>query len=168
MMQVREIQYLDKELFINAMVQSQDFHYPFADAPKTEQAFDLFFEKSQSERQKCYLVFNDGDLVGVFNISEIVRGCFQSAYLGYYANHEFAGKGLMSKGLKLVLEKTFMELKLHRIEANIQPTNTRSIILVKKNGFIKEGFSQRYLKINNQWCDHFRFALTYEVWLSSR
>lgn len=80
----------------------------------------------------------------------------------------FAGKGLMSQGLKLILEKIFLELKLHRIEANIQPTNKSSILLVKKNGFIKERFSQRYLKINNQWIDHFRFALTYEDWICNR
>ncbi len=128
----------------------------------------IYIENALSEQQKCYLVFNNEHLIGVFNISGIIRGCFQSAYLGYYANHVFAGKGLMSKGLKLVLEKIFLELKLHRIEANIQPTNRASILLVKKNGFIKEGFSQRYLKINNQWSDHFRFALTYEDWLSSR
>ena len=55
MMQVREVQYLDKELFINTMVQSQGFHYPFADAPKTEQAFDLilpWFDGHPTKRVK--------------------------------------------------------------------------------------------------------------------
>lgn len=64
------------------------------------------------------------------------------------------------------LEKAFLELKLHRIEANVQPTNTPSIRFITQNGFRKEGFSPRYLKVNNQWCDHFRLALTYEDWLT--
>lgn len=72
----------------------------------------------------------------------------------------------MSNALNIVLKKIFEELKLHRVEANVQPTNTASIKLVTRCGFLKEGFSRRYLKINNVWCDHFRFALTYEDWAS--
>ena len=105
-------------------------------------------------------------MICVFNISEIVRSSFQSAYLSFYATCRFAGKGYMSAGLKLVLKKIFNELKLHRIEANIQPDNFSSLRLVKNNGFKKEGFSPRYLKINGEWRDHERWAITYEDFLS--
>lgn len=165
---VRELLYSDKEAFINAMVESEHFHRPLIDSPKTDESFDKYFDTSQSEMNKTYLAFKEDELVGVFNISGIIRGCFHSAYLGYCANQKFAGRGLMSVALKLVLEKIFLELKLHRIEANIQPVNTPSILLVTRNGFMKEGFSQRYLKINGQWLDHFRFALTYEDWEANR
>lgn len=67
---------------------------------------------------------------------------------------DYAGKGYMSAGLKLVLEKVFNELALHRLEATIQPENTASICLVKKNGFRYEGYSPRYLQIDNVWCGH--------------
>ena len=70
----------------------------------------------------------------------------------------------MSAALKLVLKNAFEEMKLHRIEANIQPGNERSIQLVKSNGFRKEGFSPRYLQIDGKWCDHERWAITYEDW----
>lgn len=103
-----------------------------------------------------------GNIVGVFNINEIVRGLFQSAYLGFYVVADYAAKGYMSVGLKLILAKVFNELKLHRIEANIQPDNLRSIALIKKNGFRYEGFSPRYLKINDEWCGHEHWAMTYE------
>lgn len=62
----------------------------------------------------------------------------------------------------LVLDKVFNELNLHRIEANIQPENQSSIQLVKSNGFRYEGFSPRYLKINNQWCGHEQGGLLYD------
>ena len=71
----------------------------------------------------------------------------------------------MSAGLKLLFSKAFEELKLHRIEANIQPENLGSIKLVEHHGFKKEGYSPRYLKINDTWCDHERWAITYEDWL---
>ena len=102
------------------------------------------------------------NIVGVFNVSEIVRGLFQNAFLGFYGVADYAGKGYMSAGLKLVLEKVFKEMGLHRLEANIQPENTRSIQLVKKNGFRYEGFSPRYLKIDNEWRGHEHWAMTYE------
>ncbi len=71
----------------------------------------------------------------------------------------------MSAGLKLVLKYSFEELKLHRIEANVQPENTQSINLVKKNKFRYEGFSPRYLKINNEWCGHEHWAITFEEYI---
>ena len=71
----------------------------------------------------------------------------------------------MTEGVALVLNHAFNSLKLHRIEANIQPSNTASINLVKRLGFANEGFSRQYLKINGQWRDHERWALTVENWL---
>ncbi len=101
----------------------------------------------------------DDALIGVFILSEIVRGCFQSAYLGYYGHASHAGKGLMTEALRLTAEYAFRDLGLHRIEANIQPGNVQSIALVKRCGFRFEGYSPRYLKIGNQWRDHLRWAL---------
>lgn len=116
--------------------------------------------------KKSYLVFNENnDLVGVFNLNEIVRGYFQNAYLGFYGVINFSNQGYMSAGLKLVVNKVFNDLKLHRIEANIQPSNEKSIFLVKSNRFRYEGFSPRYLKINNEWCGHERWAMTYEDYI---
>lgn len=84
---------------------------------------------------------------------------------GYYVDVSFAGQGLMSEGVSLAIGYAFCTLNLHRLEANIQPENQKSIDLVKRLGFTKEGFSQRYLKINGQWRDHERWALTVEDWL---
>ncbi|MGI0487716.1 GNAT family N-acetyltransferase [Pantanalinema rosaneae CENA516] len=54
---------------------------------------------------------------------------------------------------------------MHRVEANVQPQNRASIHLVERLGFTKEGFSRRYLKINEEWRDHERWALTVEDWV---
>ena len=96
---------------------------------------------------------------GVINISNMVMGLFRSAFLGYYgfAGHE--RQGLMREGMKAVVRHAFTKLKLHRLEANIQPGNAASLALAKSCGFAKEGFSPRYLKIGGRWRDHERWAI---------
>jgi len=103
-------------------------------------------------------------IAGVININNIVRGSFLSASLGYYAGAPFAGQGLMREGLELVKGYAFYTLGLHRLEANIQPGNERSIRLVESLGFECEGYSPRFLMINGRWRDHERWALLLEDW----
>lgn len=110
----------------------------------------------------------DDALVGVFNFSAIVRGAFQSAYLGYYGFADHAGRGYMSEGLALGLRVGFSTLRLHRIEVNVQPANKPSIALVRRGGFTREGFSRRYIKIGGRWRDHERWALLAEDWRAQR
>jgi ribosomal-protein-alanine N-acetyltransferase len=102
------------------------------------------------------------EIAGVINVSCILRGNFQNAFLGYYAFAGSAGQGFMVEGLRLVLRHAFEKLKLHRLEANIQPGNAASIGLVRGCGFMKEGFSRRYLKVAGGWRDHERWALLAE------
>jgi ribosomal-protein-alanine N-acetyltransferase len=84
--------------------------------------------------------------------------------MGYRIGAPFAGKGYMTEGMMLVLRYAFTKMKLHRLEANIQPGNTASIALVKRLGFTKEGFSRRYLKVSGRWCDHERWAIISDDW----
>lgn len=86
-------------------------------------------------------------IIGTFNISNIIRGYFHSAYLGYEMFHPYQGNGYMRLGLDLLLNEAFQVLNLHRLEVNIQPENIASIRLVAGAGFIKEGFSRQYLRI---------------------
>jgi ribosomal-protein-alanine N-acetyltransferase len=109
-----------------------------------------------------------GGIVGVFNVGQIFRGVFRSAYLGYQAFAPHAGQGYMTDAMPLVLRHVFGTLRLHRIEANIQPTNRASLALVKRAGFTREGFSRRYLKIGGRWRDHERWALLVEDWRAQR
>src|SRR5262249_7189772 len=98
------------------------------------------------------------------NLSQIFYGGFQSAYMGYYVGAPFAREGYMTEGLTLALRYAFTKLRLHRVEANIQPTNRPSLALVQRAGFTREGFSRRYLKIGGKWRDHERWAILVEDW----
>jgi [ribosomal protein S5]-alanine N-acetyltransferase len=70
----------------------------------------------------------------------------------------------MREALHLALRHAFGPLRLHRVEANIQPGNAPSRALVRRAGFRREGFSPRYLKIGGRWRDHERWALVCEDW----
>lgn len=98
-------------------------------------------------------------IVGVVNLNEIVAGVFQSAYLGYWGLAQSVGRGLMTAAVAEAVTFGFSELGLHRLEANIQPANHRSVALVKRLGFRHEGFSPRYLHIDGAWRDHERWAI---------
>ena len=138
--------------------------------PRSAPEFARYLARARQPNAVCLLVCRRGDgaIGGVINISEIVRGAFQSAYLGYYAVARFAGQGLMTEALQLVLGYAFRWLRLHRVEANIQPGNTPSIRLVRRAGFRRDGYSPRYLKIAGRWRDHERWALLREAWRPAR
>jgi len=155
--------------FLGAVVRSRRLHGSWVTAPSSSAEYRLYMKERQGPRCYKYFVCDDaGQLCGVMNLSEVVRGSFQSAYLGYYALAPHAGKGFMSAGLSLVLDLAFGELGLHRLEANIQPKNLRSIELVKRAGFRCEGVSLRYPKIAGRWRDHERWAITAEERLAHR
>ena len=133
-------------------------------------AFRQRLKHARSPRGASFFIFErDAEaLVGVVDFSEIVRGCFQSAYMGYFAFQPHAGRGLMRQGLAQVVQYAFETMGLHRLEANIQPGNIASIALVRGLGFNKEGYSKRYLKISGEWTDHERWAILAEDWRNPR
>jgi ribosomal-protein-alanine N-acetyltransferase len=145
---------------------SRKFHQGLV-SPASEPAQYLsLLERAHSDSFAYFLVCRKKDdaILGVINLSQIFHGPFRSAYLGYYIGKKHAGQGYMTEALQLMLFHAFDKLKLHRLEANIQPGNTASIALVKRAGFVREGFSRRYLKIGGKWRDHERWAIMVEDW----
>jgi ribosomal-protein-alanine N-acetyltransferase len=159
---IRPLKSSDREEFLQMVHESRDLHRPWAYPPERADQFDELLSRCSRDDFACFLVIDEetSDIAGVFNISQIVRGSFQSAFLGYYGSARYAGKGLMRRGLQDVLDYAFGPLALHRIEANIQPGNAASIALARGAGFRLEGYSPRYLLIGGQWRDHERYALT--------
>jgi ribosomal-protein-alanine N-acetyltransferase len=152
----------DRVEFLALARESHRLHRPWTYPPERADQFDELYGRSRREDFLCLLScrIETGAIAGVFTISQIVRGAFQSAYLGYYAHEAHAGQGLMREALEQVLDHSFGPLGLHRVEANIQPQNLPSIALARGAGFRLEGFSPRYLLIGGQWRDHERYAIT--------
>jgi ribosomal-protein-alanine N-acetyltransferase len=156
----------DADEFISLMRASRAFHRPWATAPSDTERFNAYLSDDRRADFEAMLLcrLDDDAILGFFNLSQIARGLLQSAYLGYAVGKPFAGQGYMSEGIELVLRHAFLTLRLHRVEANIQPGNQASIALAKGAGFRREGFSPRYLKIGGRWRDHERWALLSDEW----
>jgi ribosomal-protein-alanine N-acetyltransferase len=147
--------------FIAAMRDSRGLHHPWVTAPGDPQSWRRYLQRLERDNEAGYLVRRIGDnaICGVVNLNVITYEALCSAYLSYYAVQKFAGRGYMKEGLRQVIDLAFSELGLHRVEANIQPGNERSIRLVESLGFVCEGYSPRYLMINGKWRDHERWAI---------
>lgn len=136
--------------------------------PRTPAAFDTCLKRLRKANSLGYWVRSEnGELAGVINVSEIVRGSFQSAYLGYYAFSPHDGHGYMARALAAVVRDAFVRHHLHRLGANIQPGNQASRRLIRRLGFKREGFSPKCLKVGGRWRDRERWALTVERWRSA-
>lgn len=154
----------DRDELLGRARASRKLHARWVSAPSDLEAFAAWLKMARSADVERLLVCRqeDGAIVGVYNISQIFYGPLCGAYLGYYAFEPFAGQGHMREGMRLVLRYAFGPLGLHRVEANIQPGNERSLALVADAGFRREGFSPRYLKISGRWRDHERWAILAE------
>ena len=159
----------DAAEFIAVNRRSAEFNSGLASPPTTAKQFEAFMKRNARPDGVCFLICRlaDGPIMGSIALSQIFHGGFQSAYLGYQIGEEFAGQGYMTEALQLMLRYAFVKLQLHRVEANIQPGNIPSIALVKRAGFTREGYSQRYLKICGRWRDHERWAILVEDWRKS-
>jgi [ribosomal protein S5]-alanine N-acetyltransferase len=101
---------------------------------------------------------------GEINISNVQRGPFMNAHVGYWIGEEFAGHGYIPDGLVLVFKFAFEELGLHRLQISIIPRNKASRRVAEKLDLRDEGVALRYLEINGVWEDHVRYAITSEDW----
>jgi len=143
---------------------SRAYHHPWAEPFTDDAGFDAWLTRSLTGPHVQLVARANGEVIGVVNINEIVGGFFQSGYLGYYGMVRQTGRGLMTEAVGRAVSFAFGDLGLHRLEANIQPDNLRSLALVQRLGFRREGYSPRYLRIGGVWRDHERWAVLADEW----
>jgi len=167
---LRFLEHADREELLTLNRRSKRLHRGLVSPPTRTDEFNAMLSRCGRPDSCCLLICRLADeaIVGSINLSQIFHGAFQSAYLGYYIGEEFAGQGFTSEAVQLVVKYAFETLKLHRLEANIQPSNHHSIAIVKRAGFVREGFSRRYLKVCGRWRDHERWAIIVEDWKAKR
>jgi len=156
--------------------ESRDFLKPYeprwTEADLNRQAFGARLLRGRNEAKRgtdfSFLVFDRSGgaeiLVGGLTVSNIRRRAAQYANLGYWMGEAYAGRGLMSEAVGVLLPFYFDTLGLHRLHAAFLPHNIASRRVLEKNGFREEGYAEHYLQIDGKWADHVLFALTRERW----
>ena len=149
---------------IRGNIASRAYHLPWSEPFIDLAGFEAWLKDAQNARNVSLIARHrdSNGVVGLINFTEIVGGKFQNAYTGYYGMAAFAGRGLMTQALRAAVHTAFTDLKLHRLEANIRPENVRSVALVKRVGFRREGFSPNYLFLDGAWRSHERWAISRE------
>jgi [ribosomal protein S5]-alanine N-acetyltransferase len=159
---VRPVTSRDRSEFLDLVAASADLHHPWMSLPATPQQFQDYLTRYERSGEVSLLICvrDTAAIAGVAHINNIIRGRFQNGSLAYAAFAPTAGQGYMSEGLALVVRHAFQHLRLHRLEANIQPGNHASLKLVRRLGFRREGYSPDMLFIDGAWRDHERWAIT--------
>lgn len=154
----------DYAVWVNERSDSRAFLKPWEPTWSTEDLTRAAFKRRVRRVQReaadqigfAFLIFRTDDdaLLGGVTLSKIRRGVAQSCSLGYWMSVRHAGRGYMRRAVDLVLEFAFGDLRLHRVEAACIPGNARSLGLLEKAGFVREGYARRYLLIDGRWQDH--------------
>jgi [ribosomal protein S5]-alanine N-acetyltransferase len=125
------------------------------------QRLSRYVEDHASGTALPFFIFENatGALIGGITLGNIRYGVAQTGQIGYWIGERYAGRGLMLDALALLVAHAFEVLRLHRIEAACIPDNLRSLRLLEKAGFQREGLLRSYLRINGMWQDHYLYAL---------
>jgi len=170
---LKELSAGDAELFSDFLLRNKEFFRAWSPAYDKDYE-NLEYHRKMLERSKTesidgrhykFGVFKKNDLskiIGSVALSNIAMGNFRSCFLGYRLDENENSKGYATEVIQRVVKFAFEELGLHRMEANIMPSNTRSIKVAEKCGFIYEGSSSKYLQINGVWEDHMHYIILNE------
>ena len=104
-----------------------------------------------------WLILDEGVVAGMISLSNVIRGPFQSANIGYFVAREHNGRGLATSAVEQVVDEAFSTVGLHRVEAGTLLDNVGSQRVLKKAGFEQFGLARRYLHIGGEWRDHVLF-----------
>jgi ribosomal-protein-alanine N-acetyltransferase len=133
----------------------------FYTLPYQRLSLSIEYNLMQQSKLLRYWIFLRDDphtIIGSVNFYNIVRGSYYTCQLGYKFDQGYLGHGYAYESIQTAMELLFGDYQIHRIEANIMPTNVRSIRLIQKLNFFYEGLAKESININNNWEDHIRYA----------
>ena len=174
---VRPLRLRDRSAWVECRVRNQSWLEPWEGRPAHlpdatwEQRHNgsVFFAMHRALRREAragrclpFAITYDGALVGQITVSNVVRGAYDGASVGYWVDRRVAGRGVVPTALALVVDHCFRDVGLHRVEAEVRPENAPSLRVVAKLGFREEGLHRRLLFIDGDWRDHVCFAVLRE------
>jgi ribosomal-protein-alanine N-acetyltransferase len=163
--EIRELRRGDDRWLLALRRENQAFLDPYEPTRPagflTPEAQRLYVDRSLASANAApFVIVADGEPVGTVNISNVVRGAFSSANVGYWVAERWNGRGVATRAVGLLVGRAFGALGLHRLEAGTLVDNVASQRVLIRNGFRPIGVSRRYLHIGGAWRDHLLFART--------
>lgn len=167
---LRPLEVEDADLLATLYARNRDFMAPF-DPVRPDGFFTPAGQRRELEalvrdrvndRRYRFLISSGGEPAGAISVSNVIRGPFQNASIGYWVSQELNGRGIATAAVGLVAGWAFGPGGLHRLEAGTLVENTRSQAVLERNGFSRIGLTRRYLHIGGAWRDHILFARTVE------
>lgn len=130
-----------------------------------EAVYQQWYENILNNQEVRFFIFLQHELIGIAGLTNIIKGAFHAAYLGYHLSQDKQNQGYMSEAITEIIDFGFYALNLHRIMANFRPDNLASGRVLEKVGFIKEGYAKDYLMVDGVWQDHILTAITNQHWV---
>lgn len=162
----------DTNEFHTLRVRNREFLQPYeplmADAdftrPSVRRQIQISLDEDRAGLSYSFGIFDRDDdaMVGRIRLSNVFRGVWKNANVGYYIDRDRGGRGFATEAVRLVCRFAFTEADLHRVQAGVMIDNERSIRVLEKAGLRREGLALRYLQINGAWRDHYLYAITAE------
>jgi ribosomal-protein-alanine N-acetyltransferase len=145
---------------------NRDFLRPF-EPTRAEEFFTPEFQRRRIEQAGDdhwrWAIEDEGRIVGMITLAEVIRESLQLANIGYFVSEEFNGRGLATRAVADVVGFAFGAAGLHRLEAGTLPDNRASQRVLEKNGFVRYGHARGLVKIEGVWRDHVLFELLNEA-----
>jgi ribosomal-protein-alanine N-acetyltransferase len=167
----------DALALLNYYLKNKDFLAPFEPLRSAEfytlefwqeqiQIDQLEFDSDQAIQFCLFKKTDPENVIGKINVQQIQRRVAESCILGYSLAKKEQGNGYMTEALDAVIHYLFTEQNFHRVTANYMPLNQRSANVLKRLGFLVEGYARDYLLINGRWEDHILTSLNNPHWRS--
>ncbi|MFN2490480.1 MAG: GNAT family N-acetyltransferase [Actinomycetota bacterium] len=171
---LRSLRLSDASSVLDLRLRNRDFFRPFEPLqserhftlPGQREEIERCIEDADRDRRYAFGVFarDDNEIVGRIALSNVSRGAWQNATIGYYVDRWRSGRGYATDAVRLALRFAFEVARLHRVQGAALPDNIASIRVLEKAGFRREGVAKSYIEINGRWRDHEIFAITQEDW----
>lgn len=124
----------------------------------------LYLMESNREFTFGIYALGTNNLIGHIALYAVKRLPYSSAFVGYAMDEVYAGQGIVTEAVEMVVRFAFATIGLHRVEAYVAPENKASIRVLEKAGFQQEGILRKLLYINGEWVDHCMYAILDEEW----
>jgi [ribosomal protein S5]-alanine N-acetyltransferase len=157
---IRPLVPADAEELAEVYRTNREFLRPF-EPTRSDEFFTVAAQRKRIERvgndQWRWAIVDEGRIVGVISLGDVLRESLQLANVGYFVSQEYNGRGLATQAVGDVVQFAFGDAGLHRLEAGTLPDNHASQRVLEKNGFERYGLARGLLLIDGVWRDHVLF-----------